>query len=81
MYFIIYLFHITFGKGEVHPTTCHTGPEQKQRYNSYSFFNLDARYGGGGQRHAMAALPPGKQTQYSLSYYLMKIKIYEVKSH
>ena len=31
----------------------------------YSFFNLGARLGVGIQRHAMAALPPGK-TEYPL---------------
>ena len=31
----------------------------------YSFLNLSARWGVGGQRHAPAALPPGK-TRYPL---------------
>jgi hypothetical protein len=34
-----------------------------------SFFNLDARYGVGGQRHAPAALPPG-MTRYPLYWRL-----------
>ena len=39
------------GKGKVLPITGHVGP--------------DALHGVGGQRHAQAALPPGK-TQYPL---------------
>ena len=74
MYFIISLFPITYGKVEVHPTTSHTGPWQKYRYNSYSLFNLRTRWGVGGQHYALAALPPGQQTQYSLSYYLYEDK-------
>ena len=38
---------IAHGKGTVHPRTGHEGPE-------------GVRWGWGGQRHAPAALPPGK---------------------
>ena len=51
-------------KGKVHPRTGHEGPEGKQRYNSTVSLTL-ALDGVGGQRHAPAALPPGK-TRYPL---------------
>jgi len=60
MYFVISLFPITYGKVEVHPATCHKDPQQKYRYNSYSFFNFSTRWGVGGQHHALAASPPGQ---------------------
>jgi len=70
MYFIISFFPITYGTVDVHPTTSHTGPEQKYRYR----YNLCTRLGVGGQHYSLAALPPGQQTQYSLSYYLYEDK-------
>ena len=51
------------GKGKVKPRTGHESPEGEQRYTTLSLTSsLD---GVGGQRHAPAALPPGK-TRYLL---------------
>jgi hypothetical protein len=52
------------GKGKVDPITGHEGPKGKKRYSSTlpSTLALDVM---GGQRHAPAALPPGK-TWYPL---------------
>jgi len=54
-------------KGKVHPRTGHEGPEGEKRYSWYSSTlpSTSALYGVGGQRHAPAALPPGK-TRYPL---------------
>ena len=52
------------GKGKVHARTGHEGPEGEQMYSSTLPSN-SALDGVGGQRHAPAALPPGK-TQYPL---------------
>ena len=50
---------ITKCKGEVHPRIRHEGPEGGFRYSST--LSLTSALGGvGGQRHASAALPPGK---------------------
>jgi hypothetical protein len=51
-------------KGKVHPKTVHEGPEGEQRYSS-TLSLVSAPDGMGGQRHAPAALPPGK-TRYPL---------------
>jgi hypothetical protein len=50
---------------EVHSRTGYEGAEGEYRYSSTLFFNLGTRWGMGGQRHAPAALPPGK-TRYAL---------------
>jgi hypothetical protein len=47
------------GKGKVHPRTCHEGPEGEHRYSS-TLSLTSVPDGVGGQRHAPAALPPGK---------------------
>ena len=47
------------GKGKGHPRTGHEGPEVEQRYSS-TVSLTSALDGVGGQRHAPAALPPGK---------------------
>jgi hypothetical protein len=52
------------GKGKVHPRTSHKGPEGEQMY-SYTLSLTSALDQVGGQRHAPAALTPGK-TRYSL---------------
>jgi hypothetical protein len=52
------------GKGTVHPITGHEGPEEEQSYSS-TLSLTSALNGVGGQRHALAALPPGK-TRYPL---------------
>jgi len=52
------------GKGKVHPRTGHEGPEGEERYSS-NLSLTSALDGVGGQRHAPAALPPGK-TRYPL---------------
>ena len=49
------------GKGKGHPRTGHEGQEREQMYSSI----LPSTSGVGGQRHAPAALPPGK-TRYPL---------------
>jgi hypothetical protein len=49
----------TEGKGKVHPTTGHEGPEGEYMYNS-TLSLTSALYGVVGQRHALAALPTGK---------------------
>jgi hypothetical protein len=50
------------GKGR--PITGHKGPEREQKYSS-TLSLTSALDGAGGQRHAPAALPPGK-TRYPL---------------
>jgi hypothetical protein len=45
---------------KVHPRTGHQGPEEKLRYSS-TLSLTTALNGVGGQRHASAALPPGKR--------------------
>ena len=52
------------GKGKGHPRTCHEDPEGEYRYSS-TLSLTSALDGVGGQRHAPAALPPGK-TRYPL---------------
>jgi len=52
------------GKGKGHPRTGHEGPEGEYRYSS-TLSLTSALDGVGGQRHAPAALPPGK-TRYPL---------------
>jgi hypothetical protein len=47
-----------------HHRTGHEGPEGEQRYSS-TLPSTSAVDGVGGQRHALAALPPGK-TRYPL---------------
>ena len=47
------------GKGKLHPITGHEGPELEKRYRS-TLSLTSALDGVGGQRHASAALPPGK---------------------
>jgi hypothetical protein len=47
------------GKGTVHPITGHEGSEGEYRYSS-TLSLTSALDGVGGQRHAPAALPPGK---------------------
>ena len=49
---------MALGKGKVLPRTGHEGPEGEYRYNSTLSLTL-APDGLGGQRHALAALPPG----------------------
>ena len=51
-------------KGKGHTRTGHECPEGKQRYSS-TLPSTSAIGGVGGQRHAPAALPPGK-TRYPL---------------
>ena len=48
------------GKGKVQPRTGHEGPEGDKRY-SYTLSLTSALDEVGGQRHAPAALPPGKR--------------------
>jgi hypothetical protein len=52
------------GKGKDHPITGREGPEGEQMYSS-TLPLTSALDGVGGQRHAQAALPPGK-TRYPL---------------
>jgi hypothetical protein len=52
------------GNGKVHPRTGHEGPEGEYRYSSTLSLTW-ALDGVGGQRHAPAALLPGK-TQYPM---------------
>jgi hypothetical protein len=52
------------GKGKVYPRTSHEGPEGEQMYSS-TLPSASALDGVGGQRHAPAALPPGK-TSYTI---------------
>jgi len=52
------------GKGQVHPITGHEGPEGDEMYSS-TLSLTSALEGVGDQRHAPAALTPGK-TRYSL---------------
>ena len=47
------------GKGKVHPRTGHEGPEGQKKYSS-TLSLTSVLDGVGGQRHAPAALPPGK---------------------
>jgi len=51
-------------KGKGHPRTDHEGPEGEKMY-SFTLPSTSALDGGGGQRHAPAALLPGK-TRYPL---------------
>jgi hypothetical protein len=51
-------------KGKVHSRTGLEGPEVEQRYSS-TLSLTSAQDGVGGQRHVLAALPPGK-TRYPL---------------
>jgi len=51
-----------YNKSKVHPITGHEGPEVAYRY-SYTLSLTLALDGVGGQRHALAALPPG-QSRY-----------------
>ena len=52
------------GQGKAHRRTGHEGPEEGVEVYLF-FLNLGARLGVGGQRHAPAALTPGK-TRYPL---------------
>jgi hypothetical protein len=52
------------GKSKIHPITNHEGPEVEYRYRS-TLSLTSALDWVGGQRHAPAALPPGK-TRYPL---------------
>jgi hypothetical protein len=45
--------------GKVHPTTGHEGPIGEYRYSST--LSLTSAVDGGGQRHTLAALNPGKR--------------------
>jgi hypothetical protein len=47
-------------KGKVHPRKCHEGPEGERMYSSTLPSTSALDEGVGGQRHAPAALPPGK---------------------
>ena len=47
-------------KGNIHPITGHEGPEGKQMH-SYTLSLTSALDGVRSQRHAPAALPPGKR--------------------
>jgi len=47
------------GKGKFHPRTGYEGPEGEYRYSSILSLT-SSLVGVGGQRHAPAALPPGK---------------------
>ena len=49
------------GKGKGHHRTGHEDPEGEQLYSSSLSFKLGARWWVGDQRHAPAALPPGKR--------------------
>ena len=56
--------YLQHGKGNVHGRTGHEGTEVQKRYSST--LSLTSELDGvGGQRHAPAALPPGK-TRYPL---------------
>jgi hypothetical protein len=55
---------IQYGKVKIHPRKGHEGPEGEYRYSS-ALSLTSALDGLRGQRHAPAALPPGK-TQYPL---------------
>jgi hypothetical protein len=52
-------------KAKGNPKTCHEGPEGRYSSTLLLISALD-RGGGGAQRHAPAALPPGKETRYPL---------------
>jgi hypothetical protein len=52
-------------KGKDHPTTCHERPKEEQRYSSTLSLTSALDWGVGSQRHATAALLPGK-TRYPL---------------
>ena len=52
-------------EGKVHPRTRHEDPDGEWRY-SCNLSQNSALYGMGGQRHAPAALTPGKDTRYPL---------------
>ena len=54
----------TFGKGKVNHITSHEGPKEEKRYSS-TLSLTSALNVASGQRHAPAALPPGK-TRYPL---------------
>ena len=56
---------INKGKGKVLPRTDHEGPEGEQMYSSTRPSTSALKMGVSGQRHARAALPPGK-TRYPL---------------
>jgi hypothetical protein len=49
----------SFFTRKVHPRKGHEGPEKEYRYNA-TLSLTSALDGVGGQRHALAALPPGK---------------------
>ena len=50
--------------GEVQPKTCHEGPKGELKYDST--VALTSVLDGSGQRHAPAALPPGKERRCAL---------------
>jgi hypothetical protein len=52
------------GEGKIHPRKAHECPEGEWRFSS-TLSLTSALDGVGGQRHASAALPPGK-TRYAL---------------
>ena len=64
-------------KGKGHPRRVHEGSEEEQRYN-YTLSLTSALDGVGGQRHAPAALPPGK-TRYPL-YRVFQKELYNFES-
>ena len=57
-------FFYESSNGKAHLRTGHEGPEGEKRYSS-TLPSASALEGMGGQRHALAALPPGK-TRYPL---------------
>ena len=59
-----YKWEIKSSRGQVHPRTGHEGPKREYKYSS-TLSLTSALDGVGGQRHALATLPPGK-TRYPL---------------
>jgi len=49
---------LRYSKGKVHPITRHEGPKVEYRYSST--LSITSALDVGGQRHAPASLPPGK---------------------
>jgi hypothetical protein len=56
----LYLY-LQLGKGKVHPTTGHEGPEGEQMYSSTLSLTSALEVGVGGQRHVPAALRPERR--------------------
>jgi hypothetical protein len=62
--YLIYIYMYVYDKGRFHPKTGHEDPEGEEKYISTISLTLPLD-GVGGERHAPAALYPGK-TRYLL---------------